>query len=156
MQNGSNWWKTSCHEVPSEFFATNTPEPPHWSLNSCFGLFSTIWVHLGLSGWLAKLDGKWAELVRKFVPRSSVVTFHNERTRSTPFEPKLMLWSVFSYLGAIETVWLPYKTRCKMGQSWCKSSCHDVESEFFATKAPDPPHWTLNSHFGAFRTIWVH
>ena len=25
--------------------------------------------------------------------------------------------------------------------------------EHFATKAPDPPHWTLNSCFGAFRTI---
>ena len=23
-------------------------------------------------------------------------------------------------------------------------------------KAPDPPHWTLNLRFGAFRTIWVH
>ena len=28
--------------------------------------------------------------------------------------------------------------------------------EHFATKAPDPAHWTLNSCFGAFRTIWVH
>ena len=26
--------------------------------------------------------------------------------------------------------------------------------EFFRN-APDPPHWTLNSHFGAFRTFWV-
>ena len=25
--------------------------------------------------------------------------------------------------------------------------------ELFATKAPDPPHWTLNSCFGPFRTI---
>ena len=22
--------------------------------------------------------------------------------------------------------------------------------------APDPPHWTLNSRFSAFRTFWVH
>ena len=28
--------------------------------------------------------------------------------------------------------------------------------EFFATKAPDPTHWTLNCHFRAFYTIWVH
>jgi len=94
--------------------------------------------------------------VQKFVSRSHFGIFCNERTRSTPLEPKLMFWSVFYYLGAFGTVWLPYKTRCKTGQSWCKSSCHDVESEFFATKAPDPPHWTLNSHFGAFRTIRVH
>src|SRR6185503_16399314 len=37
-----------------------------------------------------------------------------------------------------------------------KSSCHDITLEFFATNASDPPHWTLNCHFGAFRTIWVH
>src|SRR6185503_9297564 len=24
------------------------------------------------------------------------------------------------------------------------------------TNAPNPPHWTLNYHFGGFRTIWVH
>ena len=34
--------------------------------------------------------------------------------------------------------------------------CHEVASEFFVMKAPDPTHWTLNSRFGAFRTIWVH
>ena len=28
--------------------------------------------------------------------------------------------------------------------------------ELFATKAPDPPHSTLNRRFGAFRTICVH
>ena len=67
-----------------------------------------------------------------------------------------MFWFVFYYLGAFATVWLPNKTQCKTGKNWCKSSCHDVPSEFFATKAPDPTHWTLNSRFGAFRTIWVH
>ena len=29
-------------------------------------------------------------------------------------------------------------------------------SELFATKAPDPHHWTLNSCFVAFRKVWVH
>ena len=42
------------------------------------------------------------------------------------------------------------------GPNKCKSSCHEVASEFLATKAPDPPHWTLNERFGAFCTIWVH
>ena len=107
VQNGSNWCKSSCHEVASEFFATNVPDPPHWTQNSYFCVFQTILVQLGLSGWLAKLNGKWAELVRKFVPRSRVVTFHNERTRSTPLDPKLMFWCVSYYLGAFGTVWLP-------------------------------------------------
>src|SRR6185437_1999854 len=82
--------------------------------------------------------------------------FFVTNTEFTPLNPKLMIWSVFYYLGAFTTVWSPYKTRCKTGKNWCKSSCHEVPSEFFATKAPDLIHWTLNSHFGAFRTIWVH
>jgi len=136
--------------------ATNTPDPAHWTLNSCFGVFRIIWVHLVLFGCVTTHIVKRVKLVKNFVPWSPIGIFCNEHTRTTPLEPKLMFWSVFYYLGAFGTVWLPYKTRCKTGQSWCKSSCHDVESEFFATKAPDPPHWTLNSHFGAFRTIRVH
>ena len=55
--------KCSCHEVASEFFATNAPNPPHWTLNSCFGAFRTIWVHFGPFGCLIKLGAKRAELV---------------------------------------------------------------------------------------------
>jgi len=50
MQNGPNWCKSSCHEVASKFFAMNAPDPPHWTLNSCFGAFvqfgafGTIWL----------------------------------------------------------------------------------------------------------------
>ena len=28
--------------------------------------------------------------------------------------------------------------------------------EFFATNAPDPPHWTLNSSIGSFRIVMAH
>ena len=33
---------------------------------------------------------------------------------------------------------------------------HEVASDFFATNAHDPTHWTVNCCFGAFCTIWVH
>ena len=42
------------------------------------------------------------------------------------------------------------------GTNWCKSACHEVTSGFFATKAPDPHHWTINSCFNAFHNIRVH
>ena len=100
VQNGPKWCKSSCHEVVSEFFATNAPDPPYWTLTSCFGAFRTIWVHLG-----------------KFVALQHSV---------------------------------------QNGPIWCQSSCHEVASEFFVTNAPDPPHWTLNSCFGVFCTIWMH
>ena len=106
VQNGPNWCKSSCHEVASEFFATNAPDPPHWTLKKCFGAFHKILVHLEPFGWLTKLDEN---------------------------RPK-----------------------------WCKSSCHEALSEFFATNAPVPPHWTLNScvwcisyNFGALGTVWL-
>ena len=74
-------------------------------------------MHSGLFGYLTKLGGKWAELVQKFVPRSRVGIFRNERTRSTLLDPKLMFWYVSYYLGVFGTLWLRYKTQCKTAQS---------------------------------------
>ena len=48
------------------------------------------------------LDTKWAKLVQikqKFVPPSRIGIFHNERTRSTPLDPKFMF-------GASRSVWV--------------------------------------------------
>jgi hypothetical protein len=44
-----------------------------------------------------KVDAKLVELVslsRKFAKRSRDGIFRNERTRSSPFDPKLMFWGV--------------------------------------------------------------
>jgi len=59
-------------------------------------VFRTIWVHLGPFSCLTKLGAKRAELVQNFVPRSRVGIFRNERTRSIPVDPKLMVWCVCS------------------------------------------------------------
>ena len=116
-------------------------------------MFYIIWVHSGPFGGLTKLGAKLAELVQKFVPQSRVGIFHNERTRPTPFNPKLMFWCILYHLGAFATIRLPYKTRGKTFMNKCKSSWHEDVSEFFATNAPDPPHWTLNTCFGAFHFL---
>ena len=94
----------------------NATDPPRWTLNSCFGVFCTIWMHLGPFGCLTKLSAKWAELVQKFVPRSRLGIFLNERNRSTPLDYKLLFLCVLYYLDAFGTVWLPYKTRCKTAE----------------------------------------
>ena len=104
----------------SEYFATNAPDPPYRTLNCRFAAFRTILVDLGPFGCLTKLGAKWAELVQKFVPRSRIGIFCDERTRSTPYNPKLMFWCVSYHLGAFGTVWLPYKTRCKTGRTSAK------------------------------------
>ena len=63
------------------------------TIDSCFGAFHSVWVHLGLFHNYMKLDAKRGELVQlmqNFVPRSQVVIFRNKRTQSTPLDPKLM------------------------------------------------------------------
>ena len=78
-------------------FAMNTPDPPHWTLNSCLGAFHSVWVHLESFHNCMKLGAKRDELVRlmqKFVPRSHIGICRNEQTRSTPLDPKLMFRSV--------------------------------------------------------------
>ena len=76
-----NYCKSSCHEVASEFFATIAPDPPHWTQNSCFGVFHNVWMHLRSFRNCMKLGAKWIELVQllqKFMPRSRFQIFRNE------------------------------------------------------------------------------
>ena len=56
-------------------------------------------MHSGPFGCLTKLDAKWAELVQKFVPRSRVGIFRNERTQSTTLDPKLMFCTIWVHSG---------------------------------------------------------
>ena len=135
----------------------NAPDPLHWTLDSCIAAFHSVWVHFGLFRYCMKLGTKWAELVQlmhMFLPRSRIRIFRNERTRSTPLAPKLMFWCVSYH-------WVhsgPFGRLTKIGAKRAElvRSCHKVVSEFFATNAPDPTRWSLNSCFGASRSVWVH
>ena len=91
-----------------------------------------------------------------FVPRSRVRIFCNERTRSSPLEPKLMFRCVSYYLGAFGTIWLPYETRCKTSRTSSKVRETKSHQNFSQRMHPILNHWTLNFRFGAFRSIWVH
>ena len=48
--------------------------------------------------------GELVQLMQKFVPQSDIGIFHNERTKSTPLDPKLMIRFVLLYLGAFGIV----------------------------------------------------
>jgi len=98
----------------------NTPDPPHGTLNSCFGEFRTILVPLGPFCRLTKLSSIQAELVRlmqKLVPRSRVRFFGNDCIRSTPLDTKLLFLCVSYCLGAFGTVSLPYEINFKTGRT---------------------------------------
>ena len=59
----------------------------------------SVWVHFGWFHYCMKLGAKRSELeqlMQKFVPRSRIGIFGSERTRSTPLDPKLMIWCVLS------------------------------------------------------------
>ena len=73
-------------------------------------------MHLGPFGCLTELGAKQAELVQKFVTRSRVGIFRKERTRSTPFDPKLTFWFV-------RTIWVhsgPFGCLTKLGAKRAK------------------------------------
>ena len=133
----------------------NTPNPPHWTLNYRFSAFRTIWVHLGLFVCLTKLGAKRAKLVQKFVPRSCIGIFRNERTRSTPLDPKL-LYSLFC------TIWVhlgPFGCLTKLGAKRAELEQNFVPRcriAIFRYKRTRSTPLTLNSCFAEFCTIWLH
>ena len=84
-----------------------------WCVSYYLGAFGNVCC-------VTTLSSKQARLGQKFMSRSRIGIFRNERTRSTPLDSKLMFWCVLYYLGAFGTVWLPYKIPCKTGQSGAK------------------------------------
>ena len=124
-------------------------------------MFRTIWVHSVPFGCLSKLGAKRAELVQKFKPQSHVGSFHNERTRSTPLDPKLTFWRVSYYLGAFRTVLFPYETRCKTGQlvqKFVPRSHVGIFRNERTRSTPLDPKLTFRSvsyYLGAFGTVWL-
>ena len=80
-----------------KFFAMNAPDTSHWTVNTWFGAFHSVWVHFGLFSYCTKVDAKRAEMVElmhKFVPWRRVRIFQNKHTRSTQLIPKLIFWCV--------------------------------------------------------------
>ena len=112
-------------------------------------------MHSGPFGCHTKLGAKQAELVQKFVPRSRVEFFRNERIRSTPLDPILTFWCV-------RTIWVhsgPFSCLTKLGAKRAKlvqkfvpqSRIGVFHNERNQSTTLDP-----KLTFGAFYTIWVH
>jgi hypothetical protein len=80
-------------EISRNKLTQSTPLDP----KLMFWCIDSVWLHLGSFHNCMKLVAKWGQLVQliqKFVPRSHVEIFGNERTQSTPLDPKLMFWCV--------------------------------------------------------------
>jgi len=110
------------HDVVLEFFATNAPDPLHWSLNSCFGAFLSVWGLLEPFRHCTKLAAKRTKLVQlmqKFVPRCLFRIFCNERSRSAPLDPKLMFWCVSFRSGAFWNSFATARNLVQNAPNWC-------------------------------------
>ena len=99
--------------------------------------------------------------MQKFVPRNRVGTFRNERTPSSPLDPKLVFWCVSNYLGAFGTVWLPYETRCETGRTSAKvrARCRVriFHNEHIRSTQLDPKlmFWCVSYYLGGFCIVWL-
>ena len=88
-------------------------------------------------------------------------TFRNERTRSTPCDPKLTFWCISYFLGAFGTVWLPYKTRCKTDRTSAKVRAMKSHRYFLQRTHlihpidPKLTFWCVSYYLGTFGTVWL-
>ena len=110
---------------------------------------------------LTKLVGKRAELVQKFVPRSRVGNFYNERTLSNHLTLNL-------HFGAFRTVWVhsgPFGCLTKLGAKRAElvqkfvtwSHVGIFHNELSRSNKLDPKlvFWCILYHLGAFGTVWL-
>ena len=97
--------------------------------------------------------------MQKFVTRSRVGIFHNERTPSTPLDPKQTFCYVSYYLGAFGTVWLPYETRCKTGLTSAKVCATKLRRNFRNERTRSTLQdtklmfWCVPYYLGVFGTV---
>ena len=109
------------------------PKLTFWCISYYSGAFMAAWLH-------TKLGAKLAELVQTIVPGSRVGIFRNERTRTTPLEPKLMFCCVsYYYFGAFRIVCLPYETRCTTGRTSAKVRATKSRCNFSQRTHPNHP-----------------
>ena len=70
--------------------------------------------------------------------------FSQRRHPIHPIGPKTDVLERFLLFGFIRDSLVALRNSMQNGPNKCKISCHEVPSEFFATKASDPLHWNLN------------
>ena len=87
------------------FFAANPPNPTHWTLNSCIGLFHTVWVHCGFVSLLHETRCKtgWIGAINEEVRATKSHQSFSQWTH--PIHPH---WTLNSRIGAFCSVWVHF------------------------------------------------
>ena len=115
-------------------------------------------MHWGPFCWLTKLGAKSVELVQKCVPGSCVGIFHNERTRSTPLDPKLTFWCVSYYLdsGLFGCLLTLGAKQAELVQKFVPRSRFGIfHNERIRSTPLDPKltYWCVSYYLGALGTV---
>jgi len=98
--------------------------------------------------------------VQKFMPRSRIGIFHNERTRSTPLDPKLTFWCVSYYLDSGPFGCLPTlgAKRAELVQKFVPRSRVGIIRNERTRSTPLDHKLTFSCvsfYLGAFGTVWL-
>jgi hypothetical protein len=118
-------------------------------------------VHSVPFGCLTKLGAKRAELVQKFVPRSHVGIFPNERIRSTPLDPKLTFWCIrliWVHSGLFGSLTKLGAKRAELVQKFVPRSRFGIFCNERTRCSPLDPKltfWCVSYYLCAFGTIWL-
>ena len=143
------------------FFRNEGTRSSPWDPKLSFWCIRTIWVHSGLFGCLTKLGAKRAELVQKFVPRSRIVFFRNEGSRSTPYDPKLTFWcvrTIWVHSGLFGSLTKLGAKQAELVQKFVPRSHVGIFRNELTRSTPLYPNlmfWGVSYYLFAFGTIWL-
>ena len=119
-------------------------------------------MHSGPFGFLTKIGAKWAELVQKFVPRSCVRIFSNERTRSTPIRPETDVLVHFALFGCIRDCFVALRNLVHNGQTLVQKFVPRSRFRIFRNERTrsNPldlklTFWYVSYYLGASGTVWL-
>ena len=99
-------------------FRNERSQYKHWTLNSCFGAFLSVWGHLEPFCYRMNLAAKRAKLVQ-VMPRCLVRSFCNEHSQSTPLDPKLMFGCISLNSSAFGNSFATTQNFVHNAQNWC-------------------------------------
>ena len=114
------------------------PKQTCWCISYYLGEFGTV--RLSYETWCK--SGRTSAKVR--ATKSHRNFSHQTHPIIHPLDPKLKILVCFVLFGCIWNCLVALQNSVQNVPNKCKSSCHEVASEFFARNTPDPPHWTLN------------
>ena len=118
-------------------FTPSDPKLMFWCVSYYLGAFGTVWLHY-------ETRCKTGRTSAKVRATKSHLNFFATNALDPPYWTLNSCFGVFVLFGCIRDRLVALRNSVQNGLNYCKSSCHEVASEFFATKAPDPPRRTLN------------